>query len=107
MADTTTKKADSSRRDFIKIGAGVVAGAVVVGGAEYVYFNGIVSNKNSTVSGLQSQLSSAQANVSTLEGQLSSATANLNAAQANVQTLTGQLSTAQGNVQTLTGQLNT
>lgn len=60
MADT--KAAD--RRTFLKIGAGVVAGAAIATVVEVPYYSNLVGGNNSssssTVSSLQGQLASAQ-----------------------------------------------
>ena len=57
-----TKEGD--RRTFLKIGAGVVAGAAVVGVASVAYYNNALGNNSSSsssaVGSLQNQLSSTQ-----------------------------------------------
>jgi hypothetical protein len=98
MPDTTTKSADSSRRNFIRIGAGVVAGAVAVGGAEYVYLSGVSSNKNSTISSLRSQLATATSTVTSLTSQLATARSQSASLTSQISTLEGQLATAASQV---------
>lgn len=111
---TTDSKSDtSSRRSFLKIGAGVVAGAAVATIVEVPYYSSVIggdnSSSSSTVSSLsdelsstqsqlndaQSSLSTAQGTISNLSSQLSSSSAALNSANGQVSSLGAQLSSTQ------------
>src|SRR5712692_8015762 len=107
MADTTSKPVKSSdRRTFLKIGAGAVVGAAVGAGASYAYFNPVVNNNNSTITGLQSQLATANGNLQTTQSQLGSAQGQVTSLTGQVTTLQGQVSSANSQVTTLQGQVS-
>ncbi len=92
-----TKEGD--RRTFLKIGAGVVAGAVVAGVATDAYLSSVIGSNNSSsssaVASLSNQLASTQNELSSTQGQLSSTAAQLSSAQAQAASLSGQLSSTQ------------
>ena len=75
----TTKEGD--RRTFLKIGAGVVAGAAVVGVASVAYYNNALGNNSSSsssaVGSLQNELSSTQEQLSSTQAQLNSTASQL------------------------------
>ena len=98
MTESSSKAMNSDRRTFLKVGVGAVAGAVVVGGATAVYYNGVVGNKNSDINTLTSQLNAANASVSTLKSQLATA-------MSQQASLTSQLASAKSQAATLTTQL--
>jgi hypothetical protein len=100
----TDKPAGASRRSFVKIGAGVVAGALSAGGAEYVYLAGATSNKNAEISSLQSQLAAANSSVTSLTSQLDAAKSLSASLASQLSTLEGQLAGATSEVASLDGQ---
>jgi gluconate 2-dehydrogenase gamma chain len=110
MADSsrpTTKEGD--RRSFLKIGAGVVAGAVVAGVATDAYLSSVIgtnnSNSSSTVSSLSNQLASTQLELSSATNALNSTAGQLTAANSQVATLSGQLSSTQAALSSASQQL--
>jgi gluconate 2-dehydrogenase gamma chain len=105
MADSskpTNKEAD--RRTFLKIGAGVVAGAAVASVAGVSYYDSVIGGNNSSSS---SSVSSLQNQLSSTAQQLSSTQQALNTAQGQVSSLTGQLSSAQQALTSANGQIST
>jgi len=102
MADSSQSKA-ADRRTFLKIGAGVVAGAAIATAVEIPYYSSVIggnsSSSSSSVSSLQSQLSSTQE-------QLSSTAAQLNAAQGQVTSLNNQLSSTAAQLTSANSQLS-
>jgi TolA-binding protein len=106
MAETGTgsgQQNSADRRSFLKIGAGVVAGAAVATVAGVAYYDSVIGNNNSssssTVSSLQNALSSTQ-------NQLSSTQQALNAAQGQVSSLNNQLTSAQAQITSVSSQLS-
>jgi TolA-binding protein len=106
MAETGTgsgQQKSADRRSFLKIGAGVVAGAAVATVAGVAYYDGVIGNNNSssssTVSSLQNALSSTQ-------NQLSSTQQALSAAQGQVSSLNNQLTSAQAQITSVNSQLS-
>lgn len=100
MADDSQKKPkDSSRRNFLKIGAGVLAGAAV---ASVVPIS-LASAQPSTSSSLQSELSSANSRVSVLQSQLSSASSRVATLEGRVTSLQSQSVDLQTELDTVTG----
>jgi len=96
MADSSTKPAAAAdRRSFLKIGAGVVAGAAIASVVEIPYYSSVIgSNNNSsstTLSSLQNQLASTQTQLNDTQSSLSSA-------QNTISSLNSQLSNAQGSL---------
>lgn len=117
MADSQ-KSDGSSRRSFLKIGAGVVVGAVVAGAGVAAYESSVIGSNNSssssTVASLsaeltttQSQLSDANSQISTLSGQLSSTQGALSSASAQLATLQSQATSASSQASALQIQLDT
>jgi len=114
QSSTSSKlPADHSRRNFIKIGAALAVGAVVAGAAEYVYSNGVVNGKDSTIGTLQSQNASlttqysvAESQVSTLTSQNSSLTSQLSTARNQASSLQTQLASADTQISALQGQVS-
>jgi Gluconate 2-dehydrogenase subunit 3 len=100
MADSSQKP---DRRTFLKIGAGVVAGAAIATVVEVPYYSSVIggnsSSSSSSVASLQSQLSSTQE-------QLSSTAAQLNAAQGQVTSLNNQLSSTAAQLTSANSQLS-
>jgi hypothetical protein len=98
MADTGTKEAVPSRRNFLKIGAGFVAGAAVASVVEIPYYSSIIggnsSNSSSTVADLTDQLSTTQSQLSATQSQLSDTQSSLSAAQGTITSLNSQLSSS-------------
>ncbi|MDA4114303.1 MAG: gluconate 2-dehydrogenase subunit 3 family protein [Thaumarchaeota archaeon] len=116
MADSQKPK-DADRRTFLKIGAGVVAGAAIATVVEVPYYGSVIggnsSSSSSTVSSLKGQLSSTQQQLSSTQGQLSSTqqqlsstAAQLNAAQGQVSSLNNQLSSTQQALTSANSQLS-
>jgi gluconate 2-dehydrogenase gamma chain len=130
MADNSQKPA-SDRRTFLKIGAGVVAGAAVASVVEIPYYSSVIGSNNSssssTVSSLSNelaatqssladttaQLSSATSTIATLNSQLSStqtalnnATSSLSSANAQNSSLSGQLTSTQSSLNSATSQIS-
>jgi flagellar biosynthesis chaperone FliJ len=103
MADSSQKPKEADRRTFLKIGAGVVAGAAIATVVEVPYYSSVIggnsSSSSSSVASLQSQLSSTQE-------QLSSTAAQLNAAQGQVTSLNNQLSSTQQALTSANSQLS-
>ncbi len=102
-----TKEGD--RRTFLKIGAGVVAGAAVAGVAAVAYYNGAIgsnsSSSSSAVASLQNQLSSTQEQLSSTQNQLNSTASQLSAAQGQVSSLNNQLTSTQAQLSSANSQL--
>ena len=78
MADTSQKTMEpKDRRTFLKVGAGVVGGAVVAGVASIAYYNGVIGSNNSssssTVASLNDQLTSTQSALSDTAASLTNA----------------------------------
>ncbi len=100
---------EGDRRTFLKIGAGVVAGAAVAGVASVAYYNGLVgsnnSNSSSTVASLQNQLSSTQEALSSTQNQLNSTASQLSSAQGQVSSLNNQLTSTQAQLSSANSQL--
>jgi gluconate 2-dehydrogenase gamma chain len=74
LTDSGKSVGNQGRRSFIKLGAGVIAGAAVATVVEVPFYNSIVNgSKSSDVAKLQSELASANSHISQLNAQLSSA----------------------------------
>jgi hypothetical protein len=106
MADSShnnVQPKSADRRSFLKIGAGVVAGAAIASVVEIPYYSSVLggtnSSSSSTVSSLQNELSSTQA-------QLSSTAAQLSAAQGQVSSLNNQLTSTQAQLSSANSQLS-
>jgi DNA-binding FrmR family transcriptional regulator len=110
MADTAQKSNNSSRRNFLKIGAGVVAGAAIATVVEVPYYGSVIggnsSSSSSSISSLKSQLSATQGQLSSTQEQLSSTAAQLNAAQGQVSSLNNQLSSTAAQLTSANSQLS-
>ena len=113
MADSNqsagqTKTPD--RRTFLKVGAGVVAGAAVVGVASVAYYNNVLgdnsSSSSSAVGSLQNALSSTQEQLSSTQNQLNSTASQLTAAQGQVSSLNNQLTSTQAQLSSASSQLS-
>ena len=113
MADSNqsagqTKTPD--RRTFLKVGAGVVAGAAVVGVASVAYYNNVLgdnsSSSSSAVGSLQNALSSTQEQLSSTQNQLNSTAAQLTSAQGQVSSLNNQLTSTQAQLSSANSQLS-
>jgi len=109
MADSQKPK-DADRRTFLKIGAGVVAGAAIATVVEVPYYSSVMggnsSSSSSSVSSLKDQLTATQGQLSSTQGQLSSTAAQLNAAQGQVSSLNNQLSSTQAQLTSASSQLS-
>jgi chaperonin cofactor prefoldin len=109
MADST-KPADASnsRRNFLKIGAGVVAGAAVASVVEIPYYSSVIgsnnSNSSTTVSSLQSQLSATTSQLSDTQSSLSAAQGTISSLNSQLTSTQGQLSAAQSSLSSATSQ---
>jgi hypothetical protein len=113
MADNNKSSAQpkpADRRTFLKIGAGVVAGAAIATVVEVPYYNSVVGGNNnsssSTVASLQNQLSSTQDQLSSTQDQLNSTAAQLSSAQGQVSSLNNQLSSTQAQLTSANSQLS-
>jgi len=113
MADNDKSSAQpkpADRRTFLKIGAGVVAGAAIATVVEVPYYNSVVGGNNnsssSTVASLQNQLSSTQDQLSSTQDQLNSTAAQLSSAQGQVSSLNNQLSSTQAQLTSANSQLS-
>lgn len=120
----TGNSQNPSRRSFLKVGAGVVAGAVVAGVGVAAYESSVIgtnnSNSSSTVASLQDQLTTTQAQlndtansltaanstITSLNSVLESTQSSLSAANSQNASLTQQLTVAQGSVSTLQNQVS-
>jgi hypothetical protein len=107
MADSSSQSGaqpkSADRRTFLKVGAGVVAGAAIASVVEIPYYSSVLggnsSSSSSSVSSLKSQLSSTQE-------QLSSTAAQLGAAQGQVTSLNNQLSSTAAQLTSANSQLS-
>ncbi|MDA4137150.1 MAG: gluconate 2-dehydrogenase subunit 3 family protein [Thaumarchaeota archaeon] len=92
------KPAKSSRRSFLKIGAGFVAGAAVASIVEIPYYSSVIGGKgdndSSTVSSLQGQLNSAQDQLSSTQEQLSTAQNQISSLAGHVSSLNDQVASS-------------
>jgi septal ring factor EnvC (AmiA/AmiB activator) len=122
MSSSSGKPAQD-RRTFLKIGAGVVAGAAIATVVEVPYYSSVLGGKasdsSSTVSSLQNELSStqsqlsttadslsnAQSTISTLNSQLNDTQSSLSSVSSQNATLNGQLSTTQSALTSANGQI--
>lgn len=93
LTDSKAAADTASRRNFLKIGAGVVAGAVVAGVGVAAYESSVIgtnnSNSSSTVGSLQDELTATQSQLADTMGSLTSASstiASLNSQLAATQT---------------------
>ncbi len=105
MADSSTNSGQpkpADRRSFLKIGAGVVAGAAVASVAGIAYYDGVIGSNNSSSS---SSVSSLQNELSSTQNQLSSTEQALSAAQGQVSSLNNQLTSAQAQITSVNSQL--
>ncbi|MDG6925330.1 MAG: gluconate 2-dehydrogenase subunit 3 family protein [Nitrososphaerota archaeon] len=109
MADST-KPTDSSnsRRNFLKIGAGVVAGAAVASVVEIPYYSSVIgsnnSNSSTTVSSLQSQLDATTSQLSDTQSSLSAAQGTISSLNSQLTSTQGQLSVVQSSLSSATSQ---
>jgi gluconate 2-dehydrogenase gamma chain len=101
---------ECDRRTFLKIGAGVVAGAAVVGVASVAYYNNVLGNNSSSsssaVGSLQNQLSSTQEQLTSTQDQLNSTASQLSSAQGQVSSLNNQLNSTQAQLTSANSQLS-
>ncbi len=113
MADSSQSSGQqkpADRRSFLKIGAGVVAGAAVAGVASVAYYNSLIgtnnSNSSSTLASLQNELSSTQNQLSSTQNQLNSTASQLSSAQGQVSSLNNQLTSTQAQLSSANSQLS-
>jgi len=120
MADSSNNSGQSKpadRRSFLKVGAGVVAGAAVASVAGIAYYDSVIGSNNSssssTVASLQgqlasanSQLSSTQAALSSAQGQVTSLNGQLTATQSQLSNANNQLAAANSQLTSVSGQLS-
>ncbi len=101
---------EGDRRTFLKIGAGVVAGAAVVGLASVAYYNNVLGNNSSSssssVASLQNALSSTQEQLTSTQDQLNSTASQLSSAQGQVSSLNNQLTSTQAQLSSANSQLS-
>ncbi len=102
MADSSSKPSEG-RRSFLKIGAGFVAGAVVVGAGVAAYESSVIGSNNSSSS---SAVSSLNDELAATQSQLSDTQNSLTAANNTISSLNGQLSAAQGSLSNANSQLS-
>jgi len=114
MADSSKPtKSSSDRRTFLKIGAGVVAGAAIATVVEVPYYSSVIggnsSSSSSSVASLQSQLSSTagQGQVSSLNNQLSSTQQALTSANSQLSGVNSQLTSTQSALTSANAQIST
>ncbi|MDA4134969.1 MAG: gluconate 2-dehydrogenase subunit 3 family protein [Thaumarchaeota archaeon] len=93
----------ADRRTFLKVGAGVVAGAAVVGVASVAYYNNALGNNSSSSS---SAVASLQNELSSTQDQLNSTAAQLTSAQGQVSSLNNQLTSTQAQLNSANSQLS-
>lgn len=123
MSDTGPGSSAPDRRNFLKIGAGVVVGAVVAGVGVAAYESSVIGSNNSSSSSVvsslndeltatQSQLNSAQNTISTLSSQLASSQTALGSAQSSLSAansqntaLSSQLTATQQSLSSASGQV--
>ncbi|MGD0638080.1 MAG: gluconate 2-dehydrogenase subunit 3 family protein [Nitrososphaerales archaeon] len=113
MADNSQSAAQpkpADRRTFLKIGAGVVAGAAIATVVEVPYYNSVVggnnNNSSTTVASLQNELSSTQDQLSSTQEQLNATASQLSSAQGQVSSLNNQLSSTQAQLSSANSQLS-
>ena len=101
----------ADRRTFLKIGAGVVAGAAIATVVEVPYYSSVLGGNNSssssTVTSLQNQLSSTAAQLTSAQGQVTSLNSELTSTQAQLNSASSQLTAAQQALTTANGQIST
>ncbi|MDA4112720.1 MAG: gluconate 2-dehydrogenase subunit 3 family protein [Thaumarchaeota archaeon] len=129
MADSSSQSGNqpksADRRTFLKVGAGVVAGAAIASVVEIPYYSSVLggnsSSSSSSVSSLKSQLSStqeqlsstaaqlgaAQGQVTSLNNQLTSTLAQLNSASSQLSGVSAQLSSTEQALTSANGQIST
>jgi gluconate 2-dehydrogenase gamma chain len=105
MADTD-KSSGSSRRNFLKIGAGVVAGAAVATVVEVPYYSSVVGSGNSTSSTLQSNLNATQSALNEAQSSLAQANSQNTSLSQQLATTQSSLSDATAQIATLQGQVS-
>jgi hypothetical protein len=94
----------SSRRNFLKVGAGVIAGAAVAtASVVQIPFVGADTSRDSSVQSLQAELSSTQSLLSSAKTQVSSLTGQLSAAHAQSSRLQTQSTGLQTELDTMSG----
>jgi peptidoglycan hydrolase CwlO-like protein len=106
MADSSQTSAQpkpADRRTFLKIGAGVVAGAAIASVVEISYYSSVIDGNNSTSS---TSMASLQNQLSSTQDQLSSTAAQLTAAQGQVSSLNNQLTSTQAQLSSANSQLS-
>ncbi len=109
MADSSKPRdASASRRNFLKIGAGVVAGAAVASVVEIPYYSSVIgsnnSNSSTTVASLQSQLDATTSQLSDAQGSLSAAQGTISSLNSQLTSTQGQLSAVQSSLSSATSQ---
>jgi len=108
--DSSSGKAPADRRTFLKIGAGVIAGAAVATVVEVPYYSSVLGGKNndssSTVSSLQSQLSQTSSQLQSAQGQVSSLTEQLGSSQQALTSANSQLASATSQLSSVSTQLS-
>ena len=95
------------RRQFIKIGAGAVAGAAVASAVAVPFYTAQVADKDSKIASLQGQIDSATQRSAQLQNQLTSASQQVSTLQGQVTATSQQLTSANQQVSTLQGQVTT
>jgi gluconate 2-dehydrogenase gamma chain len=107
---STDSRQNSSRRNFLKIGAGVVAGAAVASVVEIPYYSSVIGGNNNssstTVSSLHDQLSTTQSQLADTQGSLSATQSSLSQAQGTISSLNSQLTATQSSLSSANGQLS-
>ncbi|MGA2665682.1 MAG: gluconate 2-dehydrogenase subunit 3 family protein [Nitrososphaerales archaeon] len=107
--DSSSGKAPADRRTFLKIGAGVIAGAAVATVVEVPYYSSVLGGKNndssSTVASLQSQLDETSSQLNTAQGQVSSLNSQLSSTQQALTSANSQLTSANSQLTSANSQL--
>jgi gluconate 2-dehydrogenase gamma chain len=105
------KPSGSSRRNFLKLGAGVVAGAAVASVIEIPYYNSIIggnaSGNSSTASSLRSELYATQQALTSAQGQMSSLAQQVTSLNDKVGASSSALDSANATIASLQQQLET
>ena len=96
----TSSSGNGSRRNFLKVGAGVVGGVVVGAVGVAAYESSVIGSNNSssssTVASLQNQLTATQSQLNQTVGSLNNANSTISNLNAQLSTTQGALSSAQG-----------
>ena len=103
ITTTSLSSSSPSRRNFLKIGAGVVGGAVVASAVAVPLYLNQGASDTSTMSSLQSQLAGAQSSLAAANQHVTTLQGQVNTASQQVSSLQSQNSALQAQSDTVTG----